>query len=84
MEDEDRKSRPARPIVLVLTDHYLPGFRHGGPIRSIQNLVSSLGAEFDFRILTRDRDVGSEEPYPSVRPDEWQAVEGCSVRYLSP
>ena len=84
MDDEDRRSRGARPIVLVLTDHYLPGFRHGGPIRSIQNLVSSLGAEFDFRILTRDRDVGSEAPYPMVRPGEWQAVEGCLVRYLPP
>jgi glycosyltransferase involved in cell wall biosynthesis len=84
MAGEGRNRRRDRPIVLVLTDHYLPGFRHGGPIRSIQNLVSSLGAEFDFRILTRDRDVGSEAPYPTVRPGEWQAVEGCSVRYLSP
>ena len=33
----------ARPIVLVLTDHYVPEFRHGGPIRSIRALVSRLG-----------------------------------------
>jgi glycosyltransferase involved in cell wall biosynthesis len=82
MDEVRRNPNRTRPIVLVLTDYYRPGFRHGGPIRSIQNLVSGLGAEFDFRILTRDRDVGSQEPYPIVRPGEWQAVEGCSVRYL--
>ena len=84
MDDEDRRSRQARPIVLVLTDRYLPGFRHGGPIRSIQNLVSNLGAEIDFQILTRDRDVGSEAPYATVHPGEWQTVEGSLVRYLPP
>jgi glycosyltransferase involved in cell wall biosynthesis len=73
----------ARPIVLVLTDHYVPGFRHGGPIRSIRALVSRLGEEFDFRILTRDRDAGSAEPFARVRSGVWYRMDGCAVRYLS-
>jgi glycosyltransferase involved in cell wall biosynthesis len=83
MVEEGERDR-LRPIILVLTDHYVPGFRHGGPIRSIRSLVRSLGEEFDFRILTRDRDAGSSKPFAIRRPGEWQHVDEGLVRYLSP
>jgi glycosyltransferase involved in cell wall biosynthesis len=73
----------SRPTILVLTDFYLPGFRAGGPVRSIQNLVASLCNDFDFKVVTRDRDLGTDRPYAGVN-QEWQAVEAASVRYLTP
>ena len=36
--------------ILCLTDHYLPGYKAGGPIRSIANLVEHLGDEFEIYI----------------------------------
>ena len=36
---------------------YLPGYKAGGPIRSIENLVARLGRELHFKILTADRDL---------------------------
>ena len=39
--------------------------------------------EFDFRILTRDRDAGSAEPFARVRSGVWYRMDGCAVRYLS-
>lgn len=53
-----------RPRVLVMVDYYLPGFRAGGPIRSISNLAVALQGSMDLRIVTRDRDLGDREPYP--------------------
>lgn len=70
--------------ILVMVDHYLPGYKSGGPVRAIANLVTALGSEFRFRILTRDRDLGDMGPYPGVIQDEWQRVGEAEVMYLSP
>ena len=40
--------------VLVFVSNYLPGYRGGGPIRTIQNMVENLGDEIEFLIVTRD------------------------------
>ena len=73
-----------RPVVLVFVAHYLPGFKAGGPIRSIANLVHHLGQEFDFRIVTSDRDAGDTSPFESVTPNTWQACGNAKVFYASP
>ncbi|WP_018949729.1 glycosyltransferase family 4 protein [Thioalkalivibrio sp. ALMg11] len=73
-----------KPRILVVTGHYLPGFRAGGPLRSVLNLVNSLGAEFEFFILTSDRDLGDSESYPDIRKGKWQDVGKARVRYLGP
>ncbi len=67
---------------MVLSGCYLPGFRGGGPARSLANLVKALGADIDFRIVTLDRDPESDPPYPSVRPGTWQTGVGAEVLYL--
>jgi glycosyltransferase involved in cell wall biosynthesis len=73
-----------RPIVLLFTEFYVPGYRAGGPIRSLANLVSELKNEFDFRIVTSDRDLGKRNAYPGIRANEWQGLDGAQVLYLSP
>ena len=73
-----------RPRVLILIDHYLPGYKYGGPIRTIANLVHSLGHEFQFLIVTRDRDLQDTDPYPGIVAGEWQDVGNARVCYLPP
>lgn len=73
-----------RPIVATILGYYLPGFKAGGPIRTIVNLVEHLGEEFDFRILTRDRDLGDSEPYPGISCGTWMQVGKAQVMYLTP
>lgn len=70
--------------ILISLGCYLPGFQAGGPIRSVANLVQALGDEFDFRILTADRDLGSSTPYPNIRLGVWQPVGKAQVMYLAP
>src|SRR2546430_2541269 len=73
-----------QPIrVLTLTEHYLPGFRGGGPIRSLANTIEALGDEFEFVVLTRDRDLGQEQPYPALSGSRIR-VGKAEVRYLAP
>lgn len=70
--------------ILIYTGHYLPGFKGGGPIRTIANMVEALGDEINFSIVTLDRDLGDTEPYSNVTSDQWQKVGKANVFYASP
>lgn len=72
------------PAILVFADYYRPGFRAGGPVRTLANIVDRLGAEFRFRVVTRDRDLGEEAPYDGVPAGRWIADGPAEVLYLSP
>ena len=73
-----------KPVVLVLVGVYLPGFKAGGPTRTIANLVENLGDEFEFRVVTSDRDLGDDAPYPGVRARTWLPVGKAHVWYEPP
>lgn len=70
--------------VLIIMGRYLPGYKDGGPVRSIKNLVDRLGEEYDFRILTTDRDHGDDKPYPGVKVRDWNTVGAARVFYVEP
>lgn len=70
--------------VLVLVDYYLPGWKYGGPIRTIANMVEQLGDAVSFRIVTRDRDLGDTQPFPNHPPGMWHQMGQGHVRYLAP
>ncbi|MGN6449400.1 MAG: hypothetical protein ACTHLK_12565, partial [Brucella intermedia] len=73
-----------RPVILVFVHYYLPGYKSGGPVRTIANMVEALGDEYDFRIVTSDRDVTDTEPYPDAVEGRWVRVGKAQVLYLSP
>lgn len=72
------------PSILTVSDSYLPGFKGGGPIRSLANLIEWLGDEFRFLVLTPDRDHTDSRPYDSVSRGVWQKVGKAEVMYLPP
>lgn len=82
MPDSARKVSGPRPVLLVLADWYLPGYKGGGPLRVLGDLVEALGDEFEFRVATRDRDLGDDRPYPGVAAGRWTRVGRAQVLYL--
>jgi glycosyltransferase involved in cell wall biosynthesis len=70
-----------RPRVLTILDHYLPGYKAGGPIRTIRSLVARLGTEFAFHIVTADRDLGDRVPYAGRSPGAWYRDGDARVMY---
>jgi glycosyltransferase involved in cell wall biosynthesis len=74
---------PARPIILTFVAAYLPGFKSGGPVRSVANIVEHLSDEFDFRIFTADRDLLDTVPYGNISVNCWNTVGKASVFYAS-
>ena len=69
-----------RTRVFVVLDAYLPGFKSGGPLRTIANMVDRLD-ELSFFIFTRDRDVGSGRPFTDVNINAWNNVGNAKVFY---
>ncbi len=71
-------------IVLTFVGNYLPGYKAGGIVRTIVNTVDHLCSEFEFRIVTRDRDLGDDRPYAGIKQRQWQQVGNAMVNYLPP
>ncbi len=70
--------------ILIIMGRYLPGYKDGGPVRSIINLTDYLGDEYDFRILTCDRDHGDRTPYANIKVNAWNQVRKALVYYVPP
>lgn len=77
-------ARDVLTVILIPAGLYLPGYRGGGPIRSIANLVEQLGQEYEFRVIAWDRDLGAEVPYPDVEVGRWMRRGKASVLYVRP
>lgn len=72
-----------KKTILIFTPYYVPGFKGGGPIRSISNLVDSIGNDFNFKIITYDRDLGDESPYDGIVRNSWNNLGNTKVFYAS-
>lgn len=70
--------------ILTLADYYLPGYKAGGPIRTLANMVEQLGGEFEFKIITADRDFKDESAYQGITVNHWNRVGKADVFYVSP
>ena len=65
-----------KPKVLVFIDWYLPGYKAGGPVRSLANLVDHLRDRIDFHIVTRNTEYTESTPYAGIQPDCWTSLSG--------
>jgi glycosyltransferase involved in cell wall biosynthesis len=72
-----------RPRILMTCDFFLPGFKGGGALRSVVNIARACAAEFEWHVITGDRDNLDPRPYDSVPFDCWHPIDGIQVMYLS-
>jgi len=68
---------------LIFIRNYLPGFRSGGPVRSVANIVKALSSEYEFYIVCLNRDYGINEPYPNIAQGEWAVLGETHVYYAA-
>lgn len=70
--------------IAVLSGRYLPGYKDGGPVRTLVNIVECLGTDYKFRIITNDRDHGDEKSYDGIDYRIANKVGNAEVWYLPP
>lgn len=67
--------------ILVFSDWYFPGFKAGGPIRSLMNIVDHVDCQ--FYIVTRITDYHSTEAYQGIEENVWiEYSENVQVKYI--
>ncbi|MBI5727163.1 MAG: glycosyltransferase [Ignavibacteriales bacterium] len=70
--------------ILILSDWYLPGYKAGGPIRSLHSFVQKMKAVYSISILTGDTDFRENVPYPNIEPNIWIETEtNLRIKYIS-
>ncbi len=72
-----------RRKILIFVDWFLPGYKAGGPIRSVANIAESLLEVFDIHIVTSNKDHGETETYRNIEFNVWIETKGYKVMYLS-
>ncbi|MES2838124.1 MAG: glycosyltransferase [Bacteroidota bacterium] len=70
--------------VLVFIDWFLPGFKAGGPTRSLANMIDFLHDEIDFYVVTRSTDYLQAESYKNVEVNKWTKNCNSNIYYISP
>ena len=77
------KVKSTKKNILIFIEYYLPGVKSGGPAKSISNIINTYGDDFNFYIITRNRDILENTPYPDIISDEWNSINKANVFYLS-
>ncbi|MBS2098532.1 glycosyltransferase [Carboxylicivirga linearis] len=68
--------------ILIFIDWFLPGYKAGGPVRSMANMVDYLKEEYDFFVYTSNKDYDGE--ILDVQNDQWLVFnEGSAKVYYS-
>lgn len=73
-----------RTRLLVISPWFKPGFKAGGVVRAVVNMVDAVADQLDVSIVTSDRDLLDSQPYPGVEVDRWLPCGAYRVFYLSP
>ncbi len=68
--------------ILIFIDWFLPGYKAGGPIQSVVNLINHLGEEYEFYVVTSNKDLGEPVPYSEVEFNCWIKKDNYQVIYL--
>lgn len=68
--------------ILISACFYTPAIEAGGPVISIQNLISSLYKVYDFYIIARNHDLNDKNQFKNI-VDGWNNLDRCNVYYLN-
>lgn len=60
-----------KPKVLILYEYFYPGYKAGGPIQSLVNMISLLSSQNDFLVSTTAFDLNEKEAYKTVKINAW-------------
>lgn len=73
----------AKKKILTFIDWYLPGYKAGGPIRSLANIVETFQDEYEYYIVTRNTDLADDTPYEGITPDTWLSIYSAQIYYIT-
>lgn len=70
--------------IIVFSGYYLPGYKGGGPIKSLKNIFEKLSDNINFKLITSDRDLGDSTSYRDIDINHWNSIDNIDVFYSQP
>lgn len=71
-----------KPRVVIFTHFFHPGYLGGGPIQSISNLINQLSDNFEFFVITSNKDLGCNNVYQNLQSYVWQKTPYGQIIYV--
>lgn len=53
--------------IIFFIDHFLPGYKFGGPVKSLSNLINSINRNYSSYVFTKNRDFNESKPYKNIK-----------------
>ena len=69
--------------LLIVSNFFKPGFRAGGPIKSIDLFCKNLKDDFNILVVTSSKDLGLYKNYEGIKLNTVINLDGYRVIYLS-
>jgi glycosyltransferase involved in cell wall biosynthesis len=63
-----------KPTVLITNQYFYPGFKAGGPIQSIVQLIKHLHQQYNFAVYTSAFDLHEKQPYKTIQLNTWNTI----------
>ncbi len=73
-----------RKRIAIFLDWFTPAYKAGGIITTVNNLLEHLKNDYDFYVITSDRDLGDTKPFENITRNEWLSKDDYHIIYLSP
>lgn len=64
-----------KKTVVILYEYFFPGYKAGGPIQSLVNMIGALQEVYHFRVITTGYDLNEQTAYESVDLDCWNVIQ---------
>lgn len=65
----------SKPIILIVYEYFYPGYKAGGPIQSLVNMVLALQQAYTFKVLTTAFDLQANAPYTGIQLNSWNSIQ---------
>jgi glycosyltransferase involved in cell wall biosynthesis len=63
-----------KKTILIFCDYFLPGFKAGGPVQSIANLINVFSDEYHFLVITSAFDLSVKTPFKNININQWNTI----------
>ena len=67
--------------ILVCIDWFLPAYKAGGPIQSINNIISHFNNDINFWIYTSNKDLNEDLDLGNIKLNTWSNKNGYRIMY---
>lgn len=65
----------SKKTILIVYEYFFPGYKAGGPIQSLVNMVLALQNQYTFKVVTTAYDMHEVESYPNIQVNSWNKIQ---------